>query len=190
MVFAIGDPRGAFPESVSQGIISGLQRSLPGIGGRPIEDLVQTDAAINPGNSGGPLIDCGGHVVGVNVMGAVESEALGFAVPASTVEQIVPELISHGEIKRATLGSVVALRPVDHGGQARPALVIERIGPAAPPQLQVGDILMSVGDQPVTTTGELFSALSRRLIGPAELTVLRGGQPVVLRVELRELEMP
>jgi S1-C subfamily serine protease len=99
-VFAIGNPFG-LDWTLTTGIVSALDRSLPAEDGRSlIEHLIQTDAAINPGNSGGPLLDSAGRLIGINAAifspsGA--SAGVGFAVPVDTVNTVVPRLIAHGK---------------------------------------------------------------------------------------------
>lgn len=91
-VFAIGNALGEYNNSVSVGIISGLNRAIEASDGRQVEKItgvIQTDAAINPGNSGGPLVDLTGEVIGVNVATVRGSENIGFAIPIKVVEQIL-----------------------------------------------------------------------------------------------------
>ena len=91
-VFAIGNALGEYNNSVSVGIISGLNRTIEASDGRQIEKItgvIQTDAAINPGNSGGPLVDLSGKVIGVNVATVRGSENIGFAIPVKVVKQIL-----------------------------------------------------------------------------------------------------
>jgi S1-C subfamily serine protease len=86
-VFAIGSPFG-LDQTLTTGVISGLGREMTSIGGRPIEGVIQTDAAINPGNSGGPLLDSAGRLIGVNTMIVSRSgtfSGVGFAVPVDIV---------------------------------------------------------------------------------------------------------
>jgi S1-C subfamily serine protease len=104
--FAIGNPFG-LDWTLTTGIVSALDRSLPARDGRLIEHLIQTDAAINPGNSGGPLFDSAGRLIGVNTAifspsGA--SAGVGFAVPVDTVNRVVPQLIARGKYSRPALG--------------------------------------------------------------------------------------
>ena len=104
--FAIGNPFG-LDWTLTTGIVSALDRSLPARDGRLIEHLIQTDAAINPGNSGGPLLDSAGRLIGVNTAifspsGA--SAGVGFAVHVDTVNRVVPQLIARGKYSRPTLG--------------------------------------------------------------------------------------
>ena len=109
-VFAIGNPFG-LDQTLTTGIISGLGRQIRSLTGRPIDDVIQTDAAINPGNSGGPLLDSNGLLVGVNTAifspsGA--SAGVGFAVPVNTVRTVVPDLIQTDSLERPGLGISVA----------------------------------------------------------------------------------
>src|SRR5690606_24114039 len=105
-VFAIGNPFG-LDQTLTTGIISGLDREIKSISGRPIQGVIQTDAAINPGNSGGPLLDSAGRVIGVNTAIYSPSGAyagVGFAVPIDTVNRIVPQLIENGKYQPPVLG--------------------------------------------------------------------------------------
>jgi S1-C subfamily serine protease len=108
-VFAIGNPFG-LDWTLTTGIVSALDRSLPGSDGRTIDNLIQTDAAINPGNSGGPLLDSAGRLIGINTAiyspsGA--SAGIGFSVPVDTVNRVVPQIISRGKYIRPALGITV-----------------------------------------------------------------------------------
>ncbi|HXI45988.1 MAG TPA: trypsin-like peptidase domain-containing protein, partial [Candidatus Acidoferrales bacterium] len=91
---AIGSPLGTFTESVTRGIVSGLDRSVTVTDETTrrqvtLSGLIQTDAAINPGNSGGPLLDIGGNVIGVNTATASNAEGLGFAIPISAAADLI-----------------------------------------------------------------------------------------------------
>ncbi|MDV7403164.1 trypsin-like peptidase domain-containing protein, partial [Arthrospira platensis SPKY1] len=92
-VYAIGNPFG-LDQTLTTGIISALGREIESVGGIPIRDVIQTDAAINPGNSGGPLLDSRGRLIGVNTAiyspsGA--SAGIGFSIPVDVVSWIIPE---------------------------------------------------------------------------------------------------
>lgn len=110
-VIAIGNPRSMdFYGSVTQGIVSGLNRQIQATDGRKItsySDLIQTDAAINEGNSGGALVNAYGQVIGINVAksGAVGVEGMGFAIPANDAKAVVDDLINVGHVTgRVLLG--------------------------------------------------------------------------------------
>lgn len=95
-VFSIGNALGEYSNSVSVGIISGLNRDIEAANGSATEKLngvIQTDAAINPGNSGGPLVDLAGKVIGVNVATVVGSQSIGFAIPSNIIKQIIQRIL-------------------------------------------------------------------------------------------------
>ncbi|GAA0138706.1 serine protease [Lithospermum erythrorhizon] len=106
-VFAIGNPFG-LDHTLTTGVISGLRREISSAAtGRPIQDVIQTDAAINPGNSGGPLLDSSGNLIGINTAiyspsGA--SSGVGFSIPVDTVGGIVDQLVKFGKVTRPILG--------------------------------------------------------------------------------------
>lgn len=109
-VLAIGNPFG-LDYTLTTGIVSALGREVQGIGGRPIKDCIQSDAAINPGNSGGPLLDSSGRLIGVNMAiyspsGA--SAGIGFSIPVDTVRRVVNEIIRFGKVTRPSLGLNIA----------------------------------------------------------------------------------
>ena len=109
-VFAIGNPFG-LDQSLTTGVISALGREIESVTRRPIQGVIQTDAAINPGNSGGPLLDSAGRLIGVNTAiysPSGGSAGIGFAIPADSVNRIVPELIRYGKIIRPGLGIQIA----------------------------------------------------------------------------------
>ncbi len=99
-VLAIGNPFG-LDQSLTTGVVSALGREIRSVSGRPIRDVIQTDAAINPGNSGGPLLDSAGRLIGVNTAiyspsGA--SAGIRFAIPVDEVNRAVTQIIRHGKV--------------------------------------------------------------------------------------------
>jgi S1-C subfamily serine protease len=107
-VVAIGNPFG-LDQSLITGVISALGREIDSVTRRPIQGVIQTDAAINPGNSGGPLLDSAGRLIGVNIYSPTGASAgIGFAIPLDAVNRIVPELIRSGKIIRPGLGVELA----------------------------------------------------------------------------------
>ncbi|MFA6383494.1 MAG: trypsin-like peptidase domain-containing protein [Parcubacteria group bacterium] len=113
---AIGNSLGEFSNTVSKGIISGLQRNLTAGGGlsgesEQLSNIIQTDAAINPGNSGGPLLDINADVIGINVAMAQGAQNIGFAIPANQVKKVVDQVKSTGKISTPYMG--VRYIPID-----------------------------------------------------------------------------
>jgi serine protease DegQ len=185
LAIALGSPLG-FENSVTAGIISGLHRAVPSGGTTPaLVDLIQTDAAISPGNSGGALIDDSGRVVGINVAyippagGAV---AIGFAVPAPTVETVVRQLIESGRAQHAYLG--VEPRPITPtlasqlGLSVPDGVLVFGVGGGSAAErggLQPGDIITEFDGRDVESVEDLFSALRQKNPGDAvSVTVSRG----------------
>src|SRR3989442_8170379 len=99
-VVAIGNPIG-LDQTMTRGIVSGLNRLLPGVSDEP---MIQTDAPINPGNSGGPLVDRCGGVVGINTLISEEAQSIGFAVPVNAVKAVLKDLREFGKVVRPWLG--------------------------------------------------------------------------------------
>lgn len=187
LVVAVGSPLG-LSGSVTAGVVSGLGRSMPAQSGRTvriIEDVIQTDAALNPGNSGGALADADARVVGINT--AVAGVGLGLAVPINaTTNRIVTTLLRDGRVRRAFLGVATAPAPV-------PPVLAERIGrgrgvrivhvepgsPAEAAGLRIGDLVVTVGGEPVDDA----QALQRRMFAeaidvPLPITTFRNGAMV------------
>ncbi len=128
-VVAIGNPFG-LEQTLTTGVVSSLGRVIRSPDDRFIGEIIQTDAAINPGNSGGPLLDLNGNVVGVNTAILSPSRAsagIGFAIPASTLRRVVPELIARGRYPHPWLGvSMMDLGP-------SLAAALNRAGARVPP---------------------------------------------------------
>src|SRR5437762_6161472 len=99
-VVAIGNPMG-LEQTMTRGIVSGLNRILPGLAEQP---MIQTDAPINPGNSGGPLVDRCGAVVGINTFISEEANSIGFALPINAGKAILRDLRETGRVIRPWLG--------------------------------------------------------------------------------------
>ena len=133
-VVALGNPMG-LDGTITRGIVSGTNRSLPTGNGFAIPDTVQTDAAINPGNSGGPLVTLDGEVVGVNR--ARQGDGIGFAISGAIVSRVVPHLIETGYYRHPFLKiSTVDVSPLvaeaNELAETRGVLVVDvRLGPAS-----------------------------------------------------------
>lgn len=102
-VVAIGNPLGLV-QTITRGIISGLNRVLPVSPMSYTVPMIQTDASINPGNSGGPLLNFCGEVLGINTAGIIGAENVGFAVPATIIKDAYPQLLENGRIIRPWIG--------------------------------------------------------------------------------------
>jgi S1-C subfamily serine protease len=203
--FAIGNPFG-LDFTLTTGIISALDRALPSEDGRSlIEHLIQTDAAINPGNSGGPLLDSAGRVIGVNTAifspsGA--SAGVGFAIPADTVNRVVPQLIARGRYTRAALGvqvdeqlnrlitqrmgvsGVAILRTT--AGSAAEAAGLRGVRPQSDGTILPGDVILAVEARPVDSVARLTGRLDDHAVGDTvRLTVLRDGSRIDIPVRLQ-----
>jgi S1-C subfamily serine protease len=181
---AIGSPFG-LEGTVTTGIVSSLGRTIEAPNGFPIANAIQTDAAINPGNSGGPLLDGNGRVIGVNSQiktGSGANAGVGFAVPVSTVQFVVPQIKNGGKVERAYLG-------VSNGDtQDRSGAVVAGVaqgGPAEKAGLQRGDKITSIDGRPVQTSEDVSAAVTARKPGEqAKVTVVRGGDRRTLTVDL------
>jgi S1-C subfamily serine protease len=117
-VYTLGNPFG-LEGTLTTGIISNINRTLPSRTGREMKSIIQTDAAMNPGNSGGPLLDTSGRMIGMNVAIATksgQSAGVGFAIPINRIRQIVPQLIEHGKVVRADIG-IIAVAEIPEGLQ-------------------------------------------------------------------------
>jgi S1-C subfamily serine protease len=195
LVVAIGNPLG-FDSSVTAGVVSALGRSLPGRGGRMIEDVIQTDAALNPGNSGGPLVNAQGQVVGINTAMIAGAQSICFAVASNTAGFVVGEILRHGRVRRASLGIAAVTAPVPRRvalalGIAQASGVVaaqvEPGGPAGTGGLAAGEMILAIGGVPVQGTGELLRQLPAARIGvPVVLDVLAGAARRAVTVTPRE----
>jgi S1-C subfamily serine protease len=178
-VIAIGSPYG-LDGTVTSGIVSGLNRTMPAPNGIPIDNMIQTDALVNPGNSGGPLIGFDGLVVGVNDQVRVNnvlqgSSGLGFAIPSDTVLAVYTEISETGAsaIRRAAIGANLRLQfiPPEQqpgAGQRTGALVVDDPlagSPAGTAGLRRGDVIVALDGVPVVAPGAIFRLLDRTRIG-------------------------
>jgi S1-C subfamily serine protease len=192
LVIAIGNPYG-FQTTVTAGVVSAMGRSFRSVGGRLIDDMIQTDAALNPGNSGGPLVNSRGEVIGVNTAVILPAQGLCFAVSSNTAQFVVPRLIRDGKITRSYIGVAgknVPLHrrvvryfdlPVETG-----VLVtgMEPESPAKRAGLEEGDVILSFAGKPIADIDTLHRLLTEKAIGrEVEMIVLRNNhQKQVLKI--------
>lgn len=206
-VIAIGSALGDFKNTVTVGVISGLNRTLQGNSGSNMENMIQTDAAINSGNSGGPLINLSGQVIGINtavVRGTSSSggnaipEGLGFAIPAKTVQNISTQLITNGKVPRPFLG--VSTRPVtrmvasyydlkdENGNLLESGVLVEQVvanSSAEKVGLKAGDVITKIEGQAIDENHGLISILSNfKPADKVKLSVVRNGKLLLLTATL------
>lgn len=192
IVLAIGNPFGV-GQTVTQGIVSATRRQVAG--STAWQNFVQIDAAINPGNSGGALITPDGNLVGINTsvfMRDSGAEGIGFAIPASLLEQVVPQIIEHGRVIRGWLGIDADELPmfpavnelVDSGA------VITGVLPSSPADiggLRRFDVVGALNGEPILNARELLLKVSSQPPGSViTLSINRGGAMATLQVELGE----
>ncbi|TXG54662.1 hypothetical protein EZV62_019918 [Acer yangbiense] len=200
-VYAIGNPFG-LDHTLTTGVISGLRREISSAAtGRPIQDVIQTDAAINPGNSGGPLLDSSGSLIGINTAiyspsGA--SSGVGFSIPVDTVSGIVDQLVRFGKVTRPILG--IKFAPDQSVEQLGVSGVLILDAPANGPagkagllstkrdaygRLILGDIITSVNGKKVTNGSDLYRILDQCKVGDeVTVEVLRGDRKEKISVML------
>ncbi|WP_242837259.1 serine protease HtrA [Alkaliphilus transvaalensis] len=190
---AIGNPLGLnFERTLTQGVISGLNRSIPLDGQETIENLIQTDASINPGNSGGPLLNARGQVIGINTAKIRSGEGLGFAIPINTAKPIVEQIIEQGEFTRVHLGirgvNVDAFEATTGTKlQAEYGIYVVEIVADSPAEvfgMLPGDVITKIGEITVKTMGGLQRELYRYRPGDRiDVTVIRNGREEVINIQ-------
>lgn len=203
-VYAIGNPFG-FDHTLTTGVISGLGREIKSVTDRPIQGVIQTDAAINPGNSGGPLLDSSGRLIGMNTAIVSPSGAyagIGFAVPIDTINRIVPQLIKSGRVNKPGLG----IRLVESNALRLNGVVgaiVASVVPGSPAaraglipltrktggKIELGDVIIAIEDTPVEVGDDLLRVLDQYAPGDTiTLRVVRGGEERDVKVELGVLK--
>jgi S1-C subfamily serine protease len=203
-VFAIGNPFG-LDQSLTTGVISALGREIESVTRRPIQGVIQTDAAINPGNSGGPLLDSAGRLIGVNTAiysptGA--SAGIGFAIPVDTVNRIVAELIRYGKVTRPGIGVQIAEEQIADRLGVKGILVVDVVpGSAAAKagirptrregsgRVRLGDVITAVDGKKIESPNELFLLLENYKVGDVvNISLLRDGKNVQTKVILEAVQ--
>ncbi len=208
-VYALGNPFG-LERTLTTGIISSLNRSLPLYGNRTIKQIIQIDAAINPGNSGGPLLDTRGRLIGMNTAIASktgQSSGVGFAIPSNLISRIVPQLIAKGKVTRPEVG-IARVYETDHGllvarlveggpaekaGLRGPAVTTRRRGPFSVEQIDrsAADLIVEVDGEKVQTADDFLGHIESRDPGDTvTLTVVRGGREIKVSIRLSSSDDP
>jgi 2-alkenal reductase len=188
-VVAMGSPLGEFTNSVSDGNIGGLDRSLDTGGGLALENLIQHDAEISSGNSGGPLLNMFGEVIGMNVAkidtasigGAGSASGLNFAIDGNTVVAIADEIIETGE----SIGYPYVGVQSQETESGLMVVDVDPTGPAAASGLEAGDILIGInGDRVDESTTFLQLLMQHRPGDEVSLVVERSGEELTIDVAL------
>ncbi len=181
VVLAIGNPFGV-GQTVTMGIVSALRRNHLGI--NTFENFIQTDAAINPGNSGGALVDTNGNLLGINT--AIYSRSggslgIGFAIPVSTVKNVLEAIVANGQVVRGYIG----VEPQDitpdlaesFGLNTKSGTIVAGVvkgGPADKAGIKPGDIMLAVNGKPVIDTPDMLNTIAQLAPGStAQMTLLR-----------------
>lgn len=206
-VFAIGNPFG-LERTLTTGIISSLNRSLPGRKGRTMKSIIQIDAAINPGNSGGPLLDSRGRLIGMNTAIASrtgQNTGVGFAIASNTIARVVPQLIEKGHVVRPEVGitkvfqtggglriaAMIKDGPAEQAGLRGPQVIVQkkRQGPFVAEthklDLSSADLVVGVNGQKIKTGEDFLALVEAHAPGTTiTLNVIRDDQTLEIPVRL------
>lgn len=202
-VYAIGNPFG-LDQTLSSGLVSGLNREIRSVTQHKIDGVIQTDAAINPGNSGGPLLDSRGRLIGVNTAIITLSGAdngIGFAVPVDTVRPIVDEIVATGHVTRPGLGvELLGDYEAARLGLAGVGVAVVQSGSAAQEAglrsaeaTRTGrvriDEIVEIDTRVIRSRRDLFDALDGRAVGETiTLKVRRGQELFETKLKLQALQ--
>ena len=188
-VMAIGNPFG-LGSSVTKGIVSAKGRIFPM---SQFANYIQTDTPINPGNSGGPLINTRGEVIGINTFINAAAQGIGFAIQADYIKQVLPDLRKTGKVTRGYIGVQIAELTrefaenlkLDRNTTGVIVTDVHEGNSADKAGMRPYDVIVSVGEKPVTTPRELVSAITAVRPGKkVELTILRNGKSRDLKVRV------
>ena len=203
---AIGNVLSEFSNTVTSGIISGINRRVvagDGITSEVIEEAIQTDAAINPGNSGGPLVNLRGEVIGINTAVSQAGQLLGFAIPINAAKPLLTSFREQGRIVRPWLGvrylmlnAAIAEQEklsgkegayIAPGHRGEPGIVAE--SPAAKAGLKERDIITAINGQALNAKRSMSRVIADFKSGTEiTLTILRDGKEMAIRATLGELK--
>jgi S1-C subfamily serine protease len=179
---------GRSPDSgvnATMGIMSAVSGPWRSWRGGQIDQYLRLDLTLYPGSSGGAVVDTEGRVLGIST--SALSRVAGLAVPASTVNRVVDELLRSGHVSRGYLG--LGLHPVSlpDGSTGLIVLSAEPDGPAARAGVLIGDILVALAAQPVRDTDDIQSTLDSKSVGkPIAARIVRGGQVIEVNITVGE----
>jgi serine protease Do len=191
-VVAVGNPFG-LSNSVTAGIVSSIGRDIGA--GNNYSDFIQIDAPINRGNSGGPTFDLRGQVIGMNSMifsPSGGSVGIGFAIPATTIHDVVAQLQAHGKVSRGFLGAdiqpmtpeIAAALGIKEDKGAIVASVVPN-GPAAKAGFEQGDLVTAIDGKPVVDSKDLVRRVGGSVAGSSsDFTIERQGQTRNVKVTI------
>ncbi len=193
-VVAIGNPQG-FDHTVTVGVLSAKERPISisdQDGTRNYEHLLQTDASINPGNSGGPLLNTSGEVIGINTAISSSAQGIGFAIPTSTIKDVLDNLKNNKEIPKPFIGADLMDLTDEYAKQlglssTEGALVrnVYYNSPAYKGDLRQFDVLVGINGTKYKTKEELIAQIKKQNVGDSiTLNIMRGGQAMDLTVEI------
>lgn len=203
-VIAIGNALGEFQNTISVGVISGLNRSITASGGNipaeKLNDLLQTDAAINRGNSGGPLLSLDGKVIGMNTAIVASAQNIGFAMPINKIRNTIEQAIKTGKITVPYIGVYYVQLDkneaeerkldVDYGAlvvSSEGAKAIIKDSPAEKAGLKEGDIILSVNKVKITSKTPLATVVRNYKPGDTiGLEIKRGQEILNINITLGE----
>ena len=191
-VIAIGQPYG-LDHTVTTGVVSATGRPIT-IEDRNYKNLIQTDAAINPGNSGGPLLNLRGEVIAINTAVNVQAQGIGFAIPTSTVSEVLKDLISGNKIVRPFLG--ISMSDINDEVRAevglstdiQGVLIVEVVSGSAAAQAGVArmDVITAIDGTKIESGTNLQEIVSRHKVGEKiTLEIIRQGNPITLSATLQ-----
>ncbi|WP_055108998.1 S1C family serine protease [Paenibacillus ihumii] len=197
---AIGNPKG-FDHTVTAGVLSAKERGGIRIAGengekdREYEHLLQTDASINPGNSGGPLLNLNGEVVGINVAVSSDAQGIGFAIPTSTVSEVLDKLKNNEEIPKkpvpfigATLMTMTDEVAKQMGTDVKEGSVVSDIvykSPAYNADLRPYDIITGADGKKYVTKEDLIAYIQKQSVGTVvTFNIVRDGKSMDLKVTI------
>ncbi|MBI3442720.1 MAG: trypsin-like peptidase domain-containing protein [Candidatus Sungbacteria bacterium] len=201
---AIGNALGEFRNTISVGVISGLQRSIVAHGGasepESLQELIQTDAAINPGNSGGPLLNIHGEVIGINTAVASGAQSIGFALPINKVKRDLENVKKFGRFIYPFLGVryVMVTKELaakfglkrDYGaliGKSDADAGVASGSPAQIAGIKEGDIILSLNNERVDSDHVLSSLIQKHKVGEKiTLRIFRDDKEFDVKVKLEE----